>query len=382
MDYGYSNTAGINSLRGFSYQIKVFVLSLAKIKNGEQVEYETIDDVNIKTINPLNFDEKCEGIINSTGCGGTNCAIQVKRTTISGESAKKILFNWLLLEARGTVQEYRLFVDTSYGNEDIIFAHDKDKLFDEVKKTKARSDALIAQVKSIYGTDKENFKKTIQKIKDNHKFISSENIDDEILDAYTDIFIRDGVVDSIYELRIMELFNFIVKGIFASVEKREPFICDYLTFRREAENICERIKNERIDIDYGCYIKANPVCVEDFSETREYIQLNYCELSETNILTYLRHKQYYQQYRMMNLGNGRIDLVDNIELTSVENFGMVKEILQQEYRDIPRNRLNETKKMENSYSNSTQIKYGSLIYLTREDVDEERQISWKDEENE
>lgn len=108
----------------------------------------------------------------------------------------------------------------------------------------------------------------------------------------------------------------------------------------------------------------------------------HCGLSIQNIHTHLRHKQYYQHYRIMNLGNGREDLLDNIELTSVENFVMAKDLLQHEGRDIPINRLNETKKMENSYSNTTQIKNGALIYLTKKDIDMDRQISWKDEKNE
>lgn len=378
MDFECVDTAGINSLRGFSYQIKVFVLSLSKIKNGEQVEYETIDDVNIQTITPLNFDDKCVGVINLTN-NRTNRTIQVKRTTISNEIAKRILFNWLLLEARGDVLEYQLFTDSLYENEDNIFNQDIDKLFDEIKKSRARNNALIAKVKSVYGVDKEKFKIAMQTIKENHKFVSINNIDDEILNAFTDIFGRDGVVDSIYELRIIELMNFVIKGVFSSIEKREPFICDYLTFRKEAESIRGRIRNEKIDIDYGCFIKANPICMEDFTETREYIQLMHCGLGAKNIQIHLGYRQYYQQYRIMNLGNGKVDLLDDIELTSVENFIMVKDTLQQEGKDIPINRLNETKKMENSYSSSEQIKNGALVYLTKKDVDVERQISWKDE---
>lgn len=372
------NMAGIDSLRGFSYQIKVFVLSLSTIKNGERVEYETIDDVNIRTINPSDFDDKCIGVINSRISNKSNCAIQVKRTTISNDNAKKILFNWLLLEDRGDVLNYLLYTDALYNNDDNIFDQDIDILFDEIKQSKARRNALIAKVKSIYGTDEKKFKDAIQKIKENHKFISINNIDYEILNAFSDIFVRGGVEDSIYELRIIELINFVIKGIFTSVERREPYICDYLTFRREAENICERIQNDRIEIDYGCYIKANPICIEEFAKTREYIQLMYCKLSEKNIQTHLGYRQYYQQYRMMNLGNGRADLLDNIELTSAENFVMVRDTLQQEGRDIPINRLNETKKMENSYTYSTQIKNGALVYLTKKDAHVDRQISWKD----
>lgn len=41
----------------------------------------------------------------------------------------------------------------------------------------------------------------------------------------------------------------------------------------------------------------------------------------------------------------------------------------------------EIKKKSNTYAVNEQIKYGSEIYLTR-DEEKERQISWKDEENE
>lgn len=380
MEFECSNTAGIDSLRGFSYQIKVFVWALASLKNGQRVEYETIDDVNIRSINPSNFDDKCRGIINSIDNNWINQAIQVKRTKIDNKTAKKILFNWLLLENRGDVREYQIVTEDFYKNSDIIFNQDTDAIFQEIKKAKIkRNDALIAQVKSIYGADKDKFKNAIKNIRKKHKFISVDSIDEELFNAFADIFVKDGVVESIYELRIIELINYAIKGIFSSIEKRQPFICDYLAFRREAENICERIQNKKINIDYACYTKANPIYIERFAETREYIQLKYCKLSEKNIQTHLGYEQYYKQYRMMNLGNGREDLLDNIEITSAENFSMVKDILQQEKRDVPLNRLSETQKMENSYSDSIQIKNGALVYLTKEDMDEERQISWKDD---
>ena len=47
--------AGIDNLRGFSYQIKVFLLYHSKIKENERVGYETIDDVSIQKLNESNF---------------------------------------------------------------------------------------------------------------------------------------------------------------------------------------------------------------------------------------------------------------------------------------------------------------------------------------
>lgn len=40
--------SGINSLGGFAYQIKVFVLYMLSIDENMQAEFETIDDVAVK----------------------------------------------------------------------------------------------------------------------------------------------------------------------------------------------------------------------------------------------------------------------------------------------------------------------------------------------
>ncbi len=42
------NNAGLNSLSGFSYQIKVFIFRLTQIRQGQRVEFETLDDVAVK----------------------------------------------------------------------------------------------------------------------------------------------------------------------------------------------------------------------------------------------------------------------------------------------------------------------------------------------
>ncbi len=55
------SSAGIdnhNAVRGFSYQIKVFLLYLSKIKDNERMGYETIDDVSIQKLNESNLSMK------------------------------------------------------------------------------------------------------------------------------------------------------------------------------------------------------------------------------------------------------------------------------------------------------------------------------------
>ena len=44
------DSSGINSLSGFSFQIKVFVYYMLMLEEGMQIEFETLEDVNIKNI--------------------------------------------------------------------------------------------------------------------------------------------------------------------------------------------------------------------------------------------------------------------------------------------------------------------------------------------
>lgn len=376
------STAGIDSLRGFSYQIKVFLLYLATIRENEQVEYETVDDVSIQSLNESNFDEKCKGYMFFNKDANTYSAIQVKRTSITKAVAKNIFLNWILLQNRGDVEEYIVFTEDAYQNTDDIFEIDCDNFFEEIQESKKRKDALITKVKSMVGGDKDKFINIIKEIKNHHKFRSIENIDDEIRQAYSSIFMKGGVADSIYNLRINELHNFIIKNLFACLEKRKPYVCTYSKFIQEAELICNRITNEKIELSYPNYIKTNPIRMNELVGTREYKQLQYCGLLESALKLNLGYRQYYQQYRLMNLENGKVENMDNIEITSFENFIQTKDKVQADNNDTPRNRFEETKKCSNSYASTEQIRYGALIYLTGENIEKDMKISWKDDENE
>lgn len=44
------NDSGLSSLSGFSYQIKVFILRLTQLQQGQRVEFETLDDVAVRSL--------------------------------------------------------------------------------------------------------------------------------------------------------------------------------------------------------------------------------------------------------------------------------------------------------------------------------------------
>lgn len=168
------DSSGINSLGGFSYQIRVFVyyMSLLK-KEGMQIEFETIDDVNIREINADNIDENNENFINNVQGLNSNIAIQVKRTKVTPDVAKKVLLNWILLEiSDNKVDKYILATDEYYNNEDILFSKTAEELFTEIKESKKNKKSIITKVKNSFNNDLERFIKIYNIIK-NSRIICS-----------------------------------------------------------------------------------------------------------------------------------------------------------------------------------------------------------------
>ena len=103
--------SGINSLRGYAYQIKVFVLCILSINDDMQVGFEVIDDVSIKKLTPETIDDNEDKFRSSIYSCELVKAIQVKRTSISKDDAKQILFNWILLESsKEQITDYILFL--------------------------------------------------------------------------------------------------------------------------------------------------------------------------------------------------------------------------------------------------------------------------------
>ena len=52
------NNSGINSLAGFSYQMKVFILKSATLNENEKIEFETIDDIALKKVKDNDLDNQ------------------------------------------------------------------------------------------------------------------------------------------------------------------------------------------------------------------------------------------------------------------------------------------------------------------------------------
>ncbi len=376
------DSSGINSLGGFSFQIKVFVYYMLILKEGMQIEFETLDDVNIKKINEDEIDKNSEKFISKIFGNDSNIAVQVKRTSISNDVSLKVLMNWILLESsENTITEYVLFTDSEYKNEDIIFEKTAAEIFEIIKKSNKRTNATISKVKKLFKDCFDDFERIYEAIKKKYKFISMDNIDKHIDDNCA-IHFRKAANKVVYEQRLNELLQHITVEIMGSVENKTPYVIEYHRFVKLVEDICSRL-NEKITAPiYADFKKLHPIDLSnsEISGSREYKQLVACELPELLIKQHLIYGMYYENTVLKYMETNKLSKIEEIEETTYENFENVKFKLQKKKCDIPYNRLDETKNMSNSHAENEQIKYGSGIYLTGEDI-EKNQISWEDEQN-
>lgn len=383
MDTYVPDSSGINSLGGFSYQIRVFVYYMSILKENMQIEFETIDDVNVKKVNPNNIDDNDEDFISRVSGSDSNMAIQVKRTSIDASVAQKILLNWILLESSDNgVEKYILVTDEKYDNKDILFNKTAKEMFTIIEKSEKTTRAVIGKIKKKFNNNFSGFEKLYNNIKRKYEFVALENIDKRIDESYKVLFRKHGINTVIYYKRIAELLEHITVQIMECINKRNPYIFNFNDFMSLVEEICSRISEKTMIPLYSDFKKVHKINFKDLkvANSREYKQLLTCELPQTLIELNLIYCEYYKNLRLSYLETNKISKIENIEETTFENFQNIKFCLQRNGQDIPYNRLDETKKQSNTFADSEQIKFGSSIYLTKNKIDEEdKQISWKDE---
>lgn len=114
---------GIVSLSGFAYQIKVFIYLFASLQKGEQIEFETLDDIAIQKF--AQSDEHNDLCVKAKkDAENTITVFQVKQTNVSAAKSRNILYNWLLaLNKNRSVSKFTLYIDNSYTSSDAAFTN-------------------------------------------------------------------------------------------------------------------------------------------------------------------------------------------------------------------------------------------------------------------
>lgn len=369
---------GIKSLAGFSFQIKVFCCLASKLQDGQQIEFESIDDVatsrNCKA-------EKIDGLNGKILISNYDSSIQVKHTKLSESLAKNVLYNWIKIESSSyDISRFVLITDEKYNNSDLLKTINIDDFINEVMSSTKKANANITKVKKIFSNKSENERKAIiENILDKYDFITI-NVDNEIIENYKDKLLKNAN-EVIFYQRLDELLSEITNRILNSINNLTSYILTYTDFQKILYNVFERFSVDVSLPSYNNFQSVTPIDLKstEIANSREYRQLQYCSTSEDFIRCYLLQEQYYKKVRNNYLDLCMESKCGDIEITAYENFGDVKEELQANNNDTPSNRFWNTTKASNSYAKNEQIRKGVCIYLTSDNVSDGNQISWKDE---
>ena len=372
------DNGGIYSLAGFAYQIKVFVLNVLELKNGYTLEYETIDDVALKMAADK-LDEH-EDDLCSIFTATSRRAIQVKKTQVTNSIAKKVVKNWILADKNNADIEQFVLVTDREVDMDVFVDLDVDEIFKEVNAATGNK-SIDAKVKKIGYTETE-LKQKVRDIVSMSSIQKYENIDTEIENKFNDFFIRYGVSEATYYIRIKEFLQQITVEILDTVGNGQPYILTYESMSKIKNRIVTNYTDEKWEPSFSQFRRLKKVNLEDLAviKSREYRQLKTCEsLKEEDIYRHLQWGEYYVNSKRGYYERGMAFFVEDIENTAYDNFCDAKMELRNRVEDTPDNRLIETKSKSNSKAVDEQIRYGVCINLTSEDTDESIQISWKDD---
>lgn len=372
------DNGGIYSLAGFAYQIKVFVLNVLELKNGYTLEYETIDDVALKMAADK-LDEH-EDDLCSIFTATSRRAIQVKKTQVTNSIAKKVVKNWILADINNADIEQFVLVTDREVDMDVFVDLDADEIFKEVNAATGNK-SIDAKVKKIGYTETE-LKQKVRDIVSMSSIQKYENIDTEIENKFNDFFIRYGVSEATYYIRIKEFLQQITVEILDAVGNGQPYLLTYESMSKIKNRIVTNYTDEKWEPSFSQFRRLKKVNLEDLAviKSREYRQLKTCEsLKEEDIYRHLQWGEYYVNSKRGYYERGMAFLVEDIENTAYDNFCDAKMELRNRVEDTPDNRLIETKSKSNSKAVDEQIRYGVCINLTSEDTDESIQISWKDD---
>ena len=376
------NDSGLSSLSGFSYQIKVFILRLTQLQQGQRVEFETLDDVAVRSLSSKDsISDSCfRWKVDETS---SIEVFQVKQTNVSESVRRQVLYNWLLAyNQKPDISKFTLYVAQGYSINEKAFTNDSEKEYQTIIESDKAVTALVSRVKQIYKDDLTKFKRDYQTICSKSTIERLGDIDELIAEQLITPFHATAadIGKTYFEKRIAELFTRICARIMDRAGQRSPYVCVHAEYMQLCEEICKDISPTQYTPDYEAFrqVFSQDDLTSEITNSREYRQLRYCKLSNSEILDHLSWEQYYQSIRQHYLADAKKEAISKTESIAHQNHKDVVYELQDENKDTPRLRLIKTKRCEISTLHDEFSRWGTYIFLTQNDLP--NKISWKDED--
>ncbi|MCD8220933.1 MAG: hypothetical protein LUD07_01845 [Clostridiales bacterium] len=370
------NTSGIVSQYGFLFQRKVFVLHVLKNMGVNQEFYfEGKDDIEVDE------KDKVYGIrsVSST-------YTQVKSGVVEKACFCKIIGNWLLLDSSER-EDFVLFLEKSLKfeiiQEDIV----KD-IFIFIQQSRDKKKSSIArQVYDKYKKDdntlkNEELERDIQTILARYETCTYSI--DELDNKLEEVFFLDYCQDIVeYELakkkRLERFLSFINQEINEAIKGKRSYSLIYPEFIKIITTINEEISDCVYKVNVAALKprltqKAKEIVEEKLQ--REVRQLYLVNSQDRFVVKGIVNELFYKDFREIYDGQKSMD-ISNIEEFAKENYDDVCYELGEEasatvkyFTTIKRTIDSDILPKGSIYTN------GCYIYLTGDNVENEKQITW------
>lgn len=366
--------SGILSQAGFAFQMNVFLRQVAGLTSSEVAHYEYLDDISTST----SIDE----LSGQIGLCDTQL-IQVKNTNVSKQDVVQIYTNWILaLCERESISSFLLIYSDRKTLSKFFDTITADQFIEQLNIRANRSSRSNAATLESNLSDDE-IAGYFSRVKEcaHACAVNEEQINTEIRDGLASPFHLTSDVD-LFNERVSELKRMIQFNATESMLRAVPYEIDYESFMQLCEQICEKISSKRYEPDYSAWAAAvDDDLLSAKESSREYRQLRSCLKETSFILEHLYYSEYYRSVNYERLARCQASAATNLESVTFDNFRDSCLLLKANAEDSPIKRLLATKDKSNQYAFNEHEKWGSCIWLTREETPAKMKISWKDETN-
>ncbi|MBR2692753.1 MAG: hypothetical protein IKE69_00925 [Thermoguttaceae bacterium] len=365
--------AGIVSQYGFLYQKYIFIkMVLDNIGMDKFFVYEGTEDIDIPEIERI------------TPLSVSNITyIQVKSGNVSRDCWFRILGNFLL--NNDNYSTYRVILEKA-----LSFAIDDNDIIDEVCKyfeegeTK-RSTSIANKVfrKCVEGKEK-NFRKCVQQIipKISSDVISFEELEKDILKSFKSVYCSDiTMYEMAKECRCERFVECICSKIDEAIKKKKSYTLRYQDFVGIIQRSSSEISDQKYTIDVSEMRKRKKPEVERIMKTndrRDVRQLRLVNPEGGFLALELVNELLYRDFRDVFLSD-ESTLISNIEEIAHSNYEYVVHSSLDGLKSNPYQIFKRTVDKEIPLSivdNSPIYRHGCYVFLTSDEADEDKQISW------
>lgn len=367
--------AGITAQYGFLYQRYAFIkLALDYAGMEKFFVYEGIDDIDI-----------AEEFRISAIRGYNNQFVQVKSGTVSRDCWAKVIGNWLLIEEEAPT--YRIILENSltfdFRADDVVRS-----VFDYFVAGSEKASTSIANKvykKFLEGVDEAILKDRVAEMLDQItiEVFSMEDMYSAIMETFKKIYCPDITK---YEMaktcRCDRFIEYINTGINEVIKKRRSFTLRYVDFMNVINKVTAEISDGKYIMDISEMRKRKLPVAEQLvgsNDVREVRQLRLVNPNKGFVINELVKEMLYRDLREVYTASGST-LISNIEETAHSNFEDVLYSLPEDAE--PRQVFDATTGKDIPLSivdNSPLYRNGCYVYLTGEETDESRQITWGEE---